>query len=245
MVPKGKTALVTGGARRLGKAIVLALAQAGANVVINYHTSEAEAQATAAEAEALGAGALALQADIANPEQVMALVAAATARFGPVDILINSASHFAPTPFPSGDLSNWRRVLDTQIDGALNCANAVAPSMLRQAEGVIVNMLDIYAWQPLRSYGAHAVGKAALLALTRQLALELAPHVRVNAVAPGRVLQPDGYPAERIARGAARTLLGRWGTPQDVTDAVLYLIRANFITGETIVVDGGERLGRS
>ena len=128
MLPKGKTALVTGGARRLGKAIVLALAQAGANVVINYHTSAAEAQATAAEAEALGAGALAVRADVADPEQVTALVAAATARFGPVDILINSASHFAPTPFPSGDLTNWRRVLDTQIGGALNCANAVAPT---------------------------------------------------------------------------------------------------------------------
>lgn len=245
MDPQGKTALVTGGAHRLGRAITLALAQAGCNVVINYHTSGEAAEATAIEARHYGVGALTYQADVADHEQVGSMVQAAVDRFGRVDILVNSASYFARTPFPTDDLSTWHRVTAILIHGAFYCANAVAPLMLRQDDGLIINIADLSAWQPWAGFVAHSVGKAALLALTRQLALELAPKVRVNAVAPGLILPPPDYTAPKIERAAQRTLLKRWGNPEDVTRAVLYLVAADYVTGEVMVIDGGELLGRA
>lgn len=239
----GKTALITGGAHRVGRAITLALAQAGANVVINYHSSAAEATATAAEVEALGRAALAVQADVADPTQVTALVAAARERFGGVDVLVNSSSLFKKTPIPTADLETWHRVTGILIHGPFYCANAVAPLMLARGAGVIINIVDLSAWEPWPGFAAHSVGKAALLALTRQLALDLAPTVRVNAVAPGPVLPPPGYDTEKIARTAQKTLLHRWGRAEDVADAVLFLVHADYITGDVITVDGGERYG--
>jgi NAD(P)-dependent dehydrogenase (short-subunit alcohol dehydrogenase family) len=240
---EGKTALITGGAHRVGKAITLALAKAGANVVVNYYSSGQAAEKTVAEVRSLGVEALAVQADVADLEQVQALVTEARHRFGSVDILVNSASLWRKTPFPMEELSDWHRVTGILIHGSMYCANSVAPMMLEQGEGAIVNIVDLSAWQPWPDYVAHSVGKAALLALTRQLALELAPAVQVNAVAPGPILPPPNYSEGRRARVASRTLKNRWGTPQDVTEAVLYLIQAEYITGEVIMVDGGEHLG--
>ena len=243
MDPQGKTALVTGGAQRVGRAISLALARAGTNLIINYHSSRDVAEETAAEARALGVEVLIHRADVANCEQVETMVTAAVHHFGSVDILINNASLFQKTPLPTKDFEPWHRVTGVLIDGAFYCANAVARAMLQNSEGVIVNIVDLSAWQPWPDFAAHSIGKAALLALTRQLALELAPIVRVNAVAPGPVLPPRDYSPARIERTARRTLLNRWGTPDDVAEAVLFLIRANYVTGEVIVVDGGERFG--
>lgn len=240
---KGKTALVTGGAHRVGKAIALGLAGAGANVVINYHSSARPAEETVAQVRVAGVDALAFQADVSDPDQVDAMVSAATDRLGAVQILVNAASLFRKTPFPMEDLTDWHRVTRTLIDGSLYCANAVAPAMLEQGEGAMVNIVDLAAWQPWPDFTAHSVGKAALWALTQQLALELAPAVQVNAIAPGPVLPPPGYDEEQTARVARRTLKDRWGSPQDVVDAVLFLVRATYITGEVIVVDGGERYG--
>jgi 3-oxoacyl-[acyl-carrier protein] reductase/pteridine reductase len=239
----GKTALVTGGAHRVGKAIALGLAQAGANLVINYHGSAQAAEATVAEARSLGVEALAVQADVSDPDQVQAMVEVAVERFGAVQILVNSASLWRKTPFPMVDYTDWHRVTRVLIDGSLFCANAVAPSMLRQGEGAIVNIVDLAAWEPWIDYTAHSVGKAALWALTQQLALELAPGVQVNAVAPGPVLPPPDYGPEQVERVARKTLKGRWGSARDVVDAVLYLCQADYITGEVIAVDGGERWG--
>lgn len=243
MNPKGKTALITGGAHRVGKAITLALAQAGANVVVNYNTSSAAADATVAEAQGLGVDALAVQADISDQRQVEAMVAAAKKQFGTVDILVNSASLWRKTPFPTNDVTDWHRVTGILIHGTFYCANAIAPMMIEKGEGVIVNIVDLSAWGPWPDFMAHSVGKAALLAIGRQLALELAPTVRVNAVAPGPVLPPPNDDDEMIAYKAQKTLLNRWGTPQDIAEAVLYFTRANYVTGEVIAVDGGERLG--
>ncbi len=240
----GKTALITGGAHRVGKAITLALARAGANVVINYFSSSDAAEATAADARALGVEALPFGADVSDHEQVRPMVQAARDRFGAVDVLVNSASLFGKITVPTDDLDTWRRVTRISIDGAFYCANAVAPMMLEKREGAIVNIVDLSAWEPWRHFTAHSVGKAGLLALTRQLALELAPAVRVNAVAPGPVLPPPDYDEAQREREARRTLLERWGSPEDVADAVLFLIGADYITGEVIVVDGGERYGR-
>ncbi len=243
MNPKGKTALITGGAHRVGKAITMNLARAGANVVINYNTSSKAADAAVSEAQDLGVGALAVQADVSNRQQVEAMVTAAKEQFGAIDILVNSASLWLKTPFPTNDVTDWHRVTGILIHGSFYCANAITPIMMEQGEGAIVNIVDLSAWEPWPNFMAHSVGKAALLALSRQLALELAPVVRVNAVAPGPVLPPPDYSPEMVERIANKTLLKRWGTPEDISEAVLYFVRANYVTGEVIAVDGGERFG--
>lgn len=243
MNPQGKTALITGGAHRVGKAISLALARAGANVVVNYHTSAAAAEATAAEVRELGVEALAVQANIADWDQVAAMVEAARDSFGGVDILVNSASLWQATPFPMPSPEAWHQVTGILINGSFYCANLVAPLMLAKGEGTIINIVDLSAWEPWPNFMAHSVGKAALLALSRQLALELAPTVRVNAVAPGPVLPPPDFEEAKIKRIAKKTLLNRWGEPEDVAEAVLYFVQATYVTGEVIAVDGGERFG--
>jgi pteridine reductase len=240
---EGRTALITGGAHRVGKAITLALARTGANVVVNYYSSAGAADETVDEAQAHGVAALAVRADVSDHQEVAMLVDAARQRFGGVDILVNSASLWRRTPFPMEDLADWHRVTGILINGSLYCANAVAPLMLQRGEGAIVNIVDLSAWQPWPDRAAHSVGKAALLALTRQLALDLAPAVQVNAVAPGPVLPVPGSSEEENARTARGTLKGRWGSPDDVAEAVVYLVRADYITGEVIVVDGGQRYG--
>lgn len=240
---KGKTALITGGAHRVGKAITMALAHAGANVVVNYNRSAAEAEETAAAARKHGAAALAVQCDVSDAKQVAAMVAVANAQFGGVDILINSASLFKPTPMPTDDFSGWHSVFDISVHGAFYCANAVALHMLQEGEGAIINIVDGSAWQPYPNFAAHSVGKAASLALMRQLALELAPAVRVNAVSPGPVLSPPEFTEMEIKETAEGTLLNRWGTAADVANAVLFLVQANYITGDVIMVDAGEQYG--
>jgi pteridine reductase len=240
---QGKTALITGGAVRVGKAITLALAQAGANVVINYNSSSTAAEATVTEARALGVGALAVQSDISDLAQVENMVEAARQKFGGVDILVNNASLWQSTPFPMKNLDDWHRVTNILINGSFYCANAIAPMMLEAGEGAIINIVDLSAWDPWPNFMAHSVGKSGLLALTRQLALELAPAVRVNAVVPGPVLPPPDYSPEKVAETASRTLLNRWGTAEDVAEAVMYFVRAKYVTAETLAVDGGERFG--
>jgi NAD(P)-dependent dehydrogenase (short-subunit alcohol dehydrogenase family) len=227
----------------VGKAITLALARAGANAVINYYRSAEAAEQAAAEVEALGVGALAVQADVSDHGQVSAMVDAARERFGSVDILVNSASLWKTTPFPMDDPADWHRVTGILIHGSMYCANAVAPMMLERGAGAIINIVDLSAWQPWPDRAAHCVGKAALLALTRQLALELAPAVQVNAVAPGPVLPVPGHSDAQNAEIVRDTLKERWGEPKDVAAAVLFLVRSDYITGEVIVVDGGQRYG--
>jgi NAD(P)-dependent dehydrogenase (short-subunit alcohol dehydrogenase family) len=243
MNPEGKTALVTGGAHRVGKVISLALAQAGANVVVNYHHSAEDAEETAALARELGVGVLAVKADIGDVRQVEAMVAEAAGKFGGVDILVNNASLWRQTPFPTKNYDDWHRVTNILINGSFYCANTVAPHMLEKGSGVIVNIIDLAAYEAWPNFIAHCVGKAGLLALSRQLALELAPAVRVNAIAPGPVLPPPDYDEEQIARAADKTLLDRWGPANDIADAVLYFVKANYVTGEALAVDGGQRIG--
>ncbi|MGB2775115.1 MAG: SDR family oxidoreductase [Anaerolineae bacterium] len=241
---QGKVALVTGGAIRVGRSIALGLAQAGADVVIAYHTSVTEAQATVAEIHALGVAGLAIQADVSDVSQVQALVAQIQAAFGRLDIVVNSSSRFQTTPVMTTTIEEWRQVLGVLLDGPFFLAQAAAPLMQAQGAGVIINILDLSAFEPWPNFIAHSVGKSGLLALTRGLALELAPAIRVNAVAPGAVLAPSHYDPQKLQQVADRTLLKRWGSPQDVADAVVFLARADYITGETLIVDGGEQWGR-
>lgn len=240
---KGKTALITGGARRVGRGITLAFAQAGANVVINYNNSSADAVQTARDAEAMGVLALPVQADVSDYDQVGSMVDQAVARFGTVDILVNNASVFLPNPLPTDDLGIWRKSIDTLVHGPFYCANRVAPVMLANDGGVIIGISDLSALEPWPGFAGHAVGKGAILTLTRQLALELSPRIRANAVVPGPALRPVDYDDETYERVADNTLLGRWGTPAEMAGAVLFLAQADYITGEVITVDGGQRYG--
>jgi 3-oxoacyl-[acyl-carrier protein] reductase/pteridine reductase len=240
---KNKVALVTGGAHRVGKAITLMLAKSGASVVINYHTSAAQAEATAEEVRALGAKALIVQADISNYDQVKAMAGQVKIWFGGIDILVNSADRWEKSIFPSEDIEPWERIIATGVNGPFYVTNVFAPLMLERGGGAIVNIVDLSAWEAWPNFTAHAVAKSALLTLTRQFALELGPTIRVNAVAPGPVLPPPEYSPEQIERTAARTLLNRWGSAEDVAQAVKFLIEADYISGDTIRVDGGEHYG--
>ncbi|MBI3957600.1 MAG: SDR family oxidoreductase [Chloroflexi bacterium] len=240
---QSKTALVTGGAHRVGKAIALELARVGANLVINYNSSAAAAQETAQEAEALGVQALAIQCDITDLAAVQRMVAQIGERFGGLDILVNSADYFGKHPFPTDDYTTWQRATDITINGSFYVSNECAPLLLAGEGGAVVNLVDLSAWQPWPGFTAHAVAKAGLMALTRQMALELAPAVRVNAVAPGPVLPPPEYSAKQLQAVVDRTLLKRWGRAEDVAHAVRFLVEAEYITGDVIFVDGGERFG--
>ncbi len=239
----GKTALITGGAKRVGRGITLNLARAGANVVINYKSSADEAHRTAADAEALGVQALPVAADVTDYDQAGVMVTAAVDRFGGVDVLVNNASTFLFDAFPTDDLSVWRRSIDTLVHGPFYCANRVAPIMLAGGGGVIIGIADLSALEPWPGFAGHAVGKGAIISLTRQLALELAPTVRANAVIPGPALRPTDYDDDTYQRVADETLVGRWGTPEEMGRAVKFLIESDYITGEVLTVDGGQRYG--
>ncbi|HAJ35720.1 MAG TPA: short-chain dehydrogenase [Chloroflexi bacterium] len=239
---KGKVALITGGAVRVGRAITLMLAAAGAHVAINYNASVAAADETATMARALGVEAMTVQANVGDLADVQRMADAVLTRFNGVDIIVNNASDFGQIDFPTSDIETWQRVTRVSIDGAFFVCNTLAPSMQARGGGVIVNVIDLSAWRPWRRFTAHAVGKAGMLALTHQMALELAPTIRVNAVAPGPVLPPDNHRPEDAEQVAQRTLLKRWGKPEDVAGAVRYLIEADYATGSVVVVDGGEHL---
>ncbi|MEI8130984.1 MAG: SDR family oxidoreductase [Leptolinea sp.] len=240
---KGKTALVTGGAIRIGKAITLGLARAGANVVINYNRDAEKAVQTANEASAFGVSALTVQTNIADWEQVKRMYAEIHDKFGQIDILVNNASAFVETPIPTESVEEWQKVTGVLINGSFYVSNLAAVDMLAKKAGVITNIVDISAWEAWPKFAAHVVGKSALLALTRQLALDLSPYVRVNAIAPGPVLPPPNYSPEKIKGTAEKTLLNRWGTPEDVSKAVNFLIESDYINADVITVDGGQRYG--
>lgn len=241
MEPRGKVALVTGGAARVGRAISLELAQAGAHLVVHYHRSTGAAQDTAAAARACGVGVLPVQADLADAAATEALAKAALDRFGGVDILVHAASPFVRASLAEVTLATWRPVMAVVVDSFLLLAQRLAPGMVQRGEGVLIPILDRGVFDPWPDYLAHGVAKSALWTLARSLAVELAPQVRVGGVLPGPVLPPPGFPTKRAALVAQGTLLGRWGSPQDVAEAVLFVVRSGYFTGEVLAVDGGER----
>src|SRR5512136_393940 len=238
----GKAALVTGGAVRVGKAIALALAAAGADVVINYHSSADAAIETVAEIEALGRRALAVKADVSQGNQVQTLVDAAVKQLGRLDVLVNSASLWRRTPWAELDEAAWDQLVDIALKGPFLCARAAAPHLTAHGDGAIVNIVDLSAIIPFRNYLPHSAAKAGLVNLTYSLAMELAPAVRVNAIAPGPVLPPPEYTEQQIQAAARRTLIGRWGTAEDIAQAAVFLAQAPYITGVMLPVDGGESL---
>lgn len=239
----GQTALVTGAARRLGAAMVRTLHAAGANVVIHCHRSRAEADALAAELDALRPGSIrVLNGDLRLPATCSRIAAEAAQPWGRLDIVVNNASTFRPTPLGSIDAETFDDLIGSNLRAPLFIAQAAAPA-LREHRGCVVNMADIHGLRPRDGYPVYCAAKAGLVMLTRSLARELAPGVRVNAIAPGSILWPEGEadtePAEREAIVAA-TPLGRRGEPDDITAALLYLVHdAAFVTGQVLAVDGG------
>jgi pteridine reductase len=240
----GKAALVTGGARRVGAAIVRRLHAAGASVLIHYRDSEADAVQLEAELNGLRPkSARRVKADLLAPIAPRALVAAASDAFGRLDVLVNNASSFFPVALGGIEASHWEELIGSNLRAPLFISQAAAAE-LAQREGAIVNIVDIHAERPLKGYPLYSMAKGGLAALTRSLALELAPKVRVNAVAPGAIAWPeDGQfaPAER-ERIVASTPLGRTGSPHDIAQAVHFFACAPFITGQILAVDGGRSI---
>jgi pteridine reductase len=239
-----RVVLVTGGARRIGAAIVRGVHAAGASVIIHYQASEREARSLAQDLERLRAGSTALvRADLLDPAAPGALMEEADARFGGLDVLINNASTFYPTALGSIREADWADLMGTNLKAPLFLAQAAAPS-LRRRHGSIVNMVDIHARRPLRDHPVYSAAKAGLSALTLSLARDLAPEVRVNAVAPGAILWPEGGDdAESREEILRQTCLGRAGEPADIVQCVLYLLGADYVTGQIIAVDGGRSIG--
>lgn len=241
----GQVALVTGSARRIGAAIASALHGAGARVAVHYHSSSAEAAALVQAMNTLRQGsAVGVQCDLLDLEALQGLVDSVVGTFGRLDILVNNASTFYSTPVGEITAAQWDDLLGTNLRAPLFLAQAAA-TQLRQNGGLIINMLDIHAQRPLRKHPAYCVAKAGLAMLTRSLARELAPEVRVNGIAPGPVLWPESDldPAlkDKIIE---RTALKRRGSPQDVARAALFFAsEAPYVTGQILAVDGGRSLG--
>jgi pteridine reductase len=237
-------ALVTGAARRLGAAIARRLHAEGYDLALHYRGSSDAMQALAAELEAAREGSvLTLQADLAEFDRLPELVARTIGRFGRLDALVNNASGFTPTPLGTATPAQWDALFAANARAPFFLSQAAAPH-LKAARGAIVNLADIYADRPLRDHPVYCMSKAALVMATKSLALELAPEVRVNAIAPGAILwAEDGTDDQRKAAMLARTPLARTGTPEEIAEAVHWLLsRATYATGQVLRLDGGRML---
>ncbi|MEW5958487.1 MAG: SDR family oxidoreductase [Chloroflexota bacterium] len=239
---KNKVALITGAARRVGRVIALALAERGAHVAFTYLNDEEPWPATLAEIKAKGVKALALPLDVLRQDQPRAVVDQVIEQFGRIDLLVNNASVWLAAPFLEITPQAWDAALAINLTGPFLCSQAVAPHMLRQQAGVIINLTDLSAFQTWPHYAHHAASKAGLVALTRVMAAELAPHVRVNAIAPGTVLLPDNATEAKKRWASDHSLLKRVGTPEDVARTVIFLTEMDFATGAVYFMDGGRAL---
>jgi pteridine reductase len=238
----GKTALVTGAAVRVGRAIALCLARAGCDVVLHYRSSREGAAGTAREIESLGRRAVALAADLSRPAECRDLVRTAAREIGDLDFLVHSASNFHRAPLEETTEAIWDDSMAVNARAGFLLAREAA-AMLRRRSGRVVLISDLMASEPPREYLAHAVSKAAVEGLVRALAVELAPSVAVNGVAPGTVLVPEGTPPDVAQRYARKTLLQRNGDPDDVARTVLFLLAGPaFLTGQVVRVDGGQSI---
>jgi pteridine reductase len=239
----GKVALVTGSAHRVGKAIALEFARRGVHQVVHYNSSETEALQTFDEITALGVEAIRIKADQSDPTQVTMLFAAIQAKFGRLDILVNSASIFQEADLLTLSYEDWQRTLAINVTGPFLCTKQASRLMRANGQGgVIINISDNSGLKGWPSYPGHSVSKAGLLMLTKVAARSLAPDIRVNAIIPGMVLQPPGYDDAQWEQNAQRTPIKRPGSAEDIARAVAYLAEEDFVTGTVLTVDGGEAL---
>jgi pteridine reductase len=242
----GKTVLITGGAKRVGATVARTLHAAGANLAIHYRQSSREAEALAAELNAARPGTAALvQAELLEVTKLPALVEFALRSFGGLDVLINNASTFYATPIGEITPQKWDDLLGTNLKVPTFLSQAAAPA-LRKSRGLIINIVDIHALRPLRDHTVYCTAKAGLHMLTRSLAKELGPEVRVNGIAPGPILWPSGQPQDAAKQDKIieRTILKRMGSPQDIARTALFFAAdAPYVTGQILAVDGGRSVG--
>jgi NAD(P)-dependent dehydrogenase (short-subunit alcohol dehydrogenase family) len=239
----GQVALVTGAGRRMGRAIALTLARAGASVVVNYSHSRAGALATVREIRALGVDSLAVRADVSKPAEVRAMFRAVERRFARLDILVNNAGTFFQRKWDELTEKDWDRILGINLKGPFFCAQAAARLMMRRKRGVIVNISSLGGLEAWPSYTHYCASKAGLIMMTRCLAKALAPHIRVNSIAPGSILFPNEERSTWTENVLKTTPLQKAGRPEDIAEMVLYLVaHGDFITGQVIAVDGGKSI---
>jgi pteridine reductase len=241
----GKTVLITGAARRVGAAIARRMHAAGANIALHYRNSAAAAETLADELQNVRTGSVqTFKANLLDLKEIGKLIESALESFGRLDILVNNASTFYPTPVGEITSEAWDDLMGTNVKAPLFLAQAAAPA-LRTTSGLIINMVDIHAFRPLKRYAVYCTAKAALGMLTHSLARELAPHVRVNGIAPGPVMWPEEPPDPAMKeKTISQTLLQRQGTPEDVArTALFFATEAPYITGQILAVDGGRSVG--
>ena len=238
----GKVALVTGGAKRLGKAIVHALAERGCQLVVHYHTSQIEAQETVQDLRTTGREAIAIRADITQESDVEHMIEQAVERFGRIDVLVNNAAIFYRTPIDTVTFDDWEQIINVNLTGTFLCAHKIGLRMREWGWGHIINMADVAGQRPWADYIPYSVSKACVLTFSQGLAMELAPEVMVNAVVPGPVLFQDDTPEEVQQREIEKTLVKRAGTPEEVAKLVVFVAESDFSTGSVFSVDGGRSL---
>ena len=232
---KGKHVLITGAGKRVARVIAERLLSEGVRLSAHYFQSRASVL------ELVGPNVFPVQADLRKVADIRRAASQAMDHFGPVDILINSASNFYPTPVLETTEAQWEDLMSVNLKGPFFLSQAVAPKMLEKG-GVIINIADVNGTRPMKTFTPYVTAKAGLLMLTKNLAKEWAPRVRVNAISPGPVLQPENYTEAQIQRSADRTLLKRWGAPEDIANATVFLITNDYMTGYDLKVDGGRSL---
>ena len=238
---RGKVALVTGAAKRIGRSVALRLAAEGADVIVNYRSSKAEADDVVAQIIAMGRRSIGVQGNVAKRSDVLALFATVEKEFGRLDILVNNAGIFFSAQFEQMTEQQWDTILDTNLKSQVLCSQAAAPMLRRGGQGRIINFASLGGLLAWPAYTPYCVSKAGVIMLTRCLARALAPEITVNAIAPGTISFSGDAPeiAEDFIR---RAPLRRTGGPEDIEEAVIFLARSPFMTGQVIVVDGGRTL---
>ena len=238
----GKVAIVTGGAVRLGKALALALAEQGVRLAIHYGSSAGPAEAVVGKIKAVGSDAIAIPADLSQPGDTRSIVERAVARFGQVDILVNSAAIFEPGNWDDTTEANWDRHFAINLKSPFFLSQAFAAQVGRERAGHIVNITDWRGVRPGPDHVAYTLTKAAVIAMTKSLALALAPNIQVNAIAPGLILPPPGQDQSYLERKANQIPVQRVGSPKEIANTLIYLLHSDFVTGDLIFVTGGEHL---
>ncbi len=238
---QGRVALVTGGAKRLGRTVALRLAHEGADVAIHYGKSATEARELVGEIEKVGRQAAAFSAELTDVSAIQKLVADVASHFGRLDILINGAANFLSTKFGETTEQSWDASLDTNLKAPFFCSQAAAPHLAKSGRGVIINFADIGGLLGWQEFLPHSLSKAGVILMTRVLAKELGPAVRVNAIAPGTITM-TGDPPEWEEDFIRRAPLRRSGRPEEIADAVFYIVTAEFMTGHVLILDGGRSL---
>ena len=239
---RGRIALVTGAGRRVGRALAVALGAEGMTVAVHYHASDVGARETARMIEGAGGKASLVSADL-TADTAAGVIDDVVERLGGLDVLVNSSAVMERTPLGEVTAAQWDAMMALNLRAPFLLAQAAAPHLAR-AHGAIVNIADLAAFETWPAYIPHGISKAGVVYMTRALARTLAPDVRVNAIAPGAVLLPDNWSEDDAAKLRESTPLRRLGSPDDVVGAMLYLLRADYVTGETLIVDGGRHVRR-